>query len=88
MEQYISKSAVLAEIDRLDALYHTSKSLGGDLFIQGLYCFLDTSEVKDVDLEKEATRFVQTKEFAECEESPVLCLAKHFFELGLKAKQG
>ena len=48
MEQYIPKSALEAEIKRLDALYHTSKDLIGDLFIQGLFCFIDTIEVKDV----------------------------------------
>lgn len=47
MEQYISKSALVVEIERLDALYHTSKSLTGDLFIQGLFSFIDTLEVKD-----------------------------------------
>jgi hypothetical protein len=48
--------------------------------------FLDTLEVKEVDLEKEATEFVQTKEFVVSKESPVLLIAKHFFELGLKTK--
>jgi len=54
MTQYIDKNALVAEIDRLDALYHTSKSLGGDLFVQGLFSFIDTLEVKEVDLEKES----------------------------------
>jgi glutaredoxin len=43
-------------------------------------------EVEEVDLEKEATEFVQTKEFVVSKESPVLLIAKHFFELGLKTK--
>lgn len=43
-------------------------------------------EVKDINLDKEATEFVQTKEFIESKESPVLLIAKHFFELGLKMK--
>ena len=43
-------------------------------------------EMKEVDLEKEATEFVQTKEFVESKESPVLLIAKHFYELGLKSK--
>lgn len=37
---------------------------------------------KDVDLEKEAENFVQTGEFVK-NESPVLAIAKHFYELGL-----
>lgn len=45
-------------------------------------------EVKDVDLEKETTEFVQTKEFVESKESPVLLIAKHFYELGLKTQKG
>jgi len=43
---------------------------------------LRTSSLKDAqgdDLEEEAQRFIQTKEFAESE-SPVLCLARHFAE--------
>ena len=51
MAKYISLDSVLAEIEKLDALYHTSKDLSGDLFIQGLLCFIDTLEVKEVDLE-------------------------------------
>lgn len=43
------------------------------------------SEVKKVDLEKEAENFVQTEEFVK-NESPVLAIAKHFYELGLKSK--
>ena len=42
MAHLIDKDALVAEIKRLDALYHTSKNLSGDLFIQGLFCFLDT----------------------------------------------
>lgn len=45
-------------------------------------------EVKDADLEKETTEFVQTKEFVESKESPVLLIAKHFYELGLKTQKG
>jgi hypothetical protein len=52
MAQYIDKDALLAEIDRLDALYHVSKNLSGDLFIQELFCFINTIEVKEADLEK------------------------------------
>lgn len=42
---------------------------------------------KEVDLEKEATEIVQSKEFVESKESPILLIAKHFFELGLKLQK-
>lgn len=55
-----------------------------------LMCFLDTLEVKEVDLEKEYQEYV--------EEDPVYnklvngiigkAIAKHFFELGIKAQKG
>jgi len=44
-------------------------------------------EQPEVDLEKEATKFVQSKEFIESEESPVLLIARHFYELGLNARK-
>ncbi len=50
----IDKDALVAEIQKLDALHHLSKNLSGELFIEGLFRFLDTSEVKEVDIEKEA----------------------------------
>jgi len=46
MEQYISKSALVAEIERLDGFYHLSKGLGGQIFIESLLSFLNTLEVK------------------------------------------
>lgn len=58
MAHLIDKAALVAEIDRLDALYHTSKSLDGELFIEGLFCFIDTSEVKKVDLEKDVRQIL------------------------------
>ena len=50
MAHLIDKDSLVAEIDRLDALYHTSKSLSGELFIEELLSFIDTLEVKEVDL--------------------------------------
>ena len=92
MEKYIPLDVLLAEIKRLDALYHTSKDLSGGLFIQGLFCFLYTLEVKEVDLEKEIGIFfgdADWKEGAfEDEQKDMIKFAKHFFELGLKAQKG
>ena len=59
MAQYIDKDALLAEIERLDTLYHTSKSFDGELFIEGLLSFLDTHEVKEVNLEEKARQLSQ-----------------------------
>jgi len=52
MEQYISKSAVVAEIERLDNYWHLSKNASGQAFVENLFSFLDTLEMKEVDLEK------------------------------------
>jgi len=38
----------------------------------------------EIELDKECERFVQTKEFTEDDDGPVLSVAKHFFKLGLR----
>ena len=103
MEQYVNKSALVAEIERLtDELYgklpNASKVENGTITISeacntGKYTalesfrnYIDTIEVKEVDLKKEATEFVQTKEFVK-NGTPVLAIAKYFFELGLKTQK-
>lgn len=64
MEQYISKSALLAEIERLRKIQPTDEFqpkeqnkidwlAGKEFAIITLQMFLDTLEVKEVDLEKE-----------------------------------
>ena len=86
MEQYIPKSAALAEIEKLRSKWfgvNNDFAHGEKAALTDVLSFFDTLEVKEVDLEKEAERFVQTKEFAECKGSPVMVLAKHFFELGM-----
>ena len=87
----IDKSALVAEIDKrlhqlTDAAFDSM--IGRNL--TEIKDFLDTLEVKEVDLEKEYKDFV--------EEDPVYnklvngivgkAIAKHFFELGLKAQKG
>jgi len=42
-------------------------------------------EQPEMDLEKEATKFVQSKEFIESKESPVLLTARYFYGLGFNA---
>ena len=89
MEKYIKKTDVLAEIKRRYK-FHKERNRMEDSAIQdvlyGILNFLDTLEVKEVDLEKEYKDFV--------EEDPVYnklvnnivgkAIAKHFFELGMQ----
>ena len=98
MAQYLSKDTLVAEIERrLEALANTSAGdnrefaaiIGAQHYeLISLVQYINTLEVKEVDLEKEYKDFV--------EEDPVYnklvnsivgkVIAKHFFELGLKAK--
>lgn len=50
MKHFIDKDALVAEIERLDDFYHLSKSNGGEAFIESLRSFLDTLEVKEVEI--------------------------------------
>ena len=77
MEQYISKAAVLAEINRVLNSYDPNEITSGRYSLVDLRDFLDTLEVKEVDLEKEMENIF---------ESTFRIIAKHFFELGLKAQ--
>ncbi len=94
MAKYISLDAVLAEIEKRISRNKERKEWEDipekrhQLIIEGqllgeLKHFLDSLEVKEVDLVKEAERFVQTKEFIENKESPVILIARHFLERGL-----
>ena len=79
MEQYIPKSVVVAEIERLitpECSYSMNK----------LIDFIDTLEVKDVNLDFEQElykAFGQVKDF-----TLGMRIAKYFFELGLKTQKG
>jgi len=86
MTQYIDKSALVAEIEKRRDIYKRHRLFSRKDECDEILSFLDTLEVEDVDLEKEATEFVQTKEFVESKESPVLLIAKHFFKLGLNSQ--
>ncbi len=89
MEQYISKSALVAEIERvlnsLDNVFPNDHALGRFDVCKHLISFIDTLEVKEVDLdfEKELYKaFGQVKDF-----TLGMCIARHFYELGLNAKK-
>jgi hypothetical protein len=87
MEQYISKSAVLREIENLldKGIYHDKYDYayrdGNNSALYTLKRRIDTLEVKEIDLEKELRDFV----VGDIDDYD-MGLAKHFFELGLKAR--
>ena len=87
----IDKAAVVAEIERLDNYWHLSKNASGQAFVENLFSFLDTLEVKEVDLEKYYHDFLQKEWFGNSHVRTVSEMmaftAKHFFELGLKVAQ-
>ena len=88
MAQYIDKSALVAEIERIE--YETNyEPFTDEVFGKRKICkdikdFLNTLEVKEVDLDFEQVlykAFGQVKDF-----TLGMRIAKYFFELGLKAK--
>lgn len=77
----IDKDVVIAEITRLKVQYECGWNCAIDKVLE----HIDDLEVKEVDLdfEKELYKaFGQVKDFTLC-----ICIAKHFFDLGLKAAQ-
>lgn len=86
MEQYIPKSALVAEIvRRIKAIpkNETDKILravyGNEAFVlTELHSFIDTLEVKEVDFKKEILSF-----YRHTNSDSTIALAKHFFELGM-----
>lgn len=100
MVQYIDKSALVAEIERrveairkafnepgiLSGVDRTYANAQYDAF-KSLLTFLNTLEVKDVDLEKEIELVKGDYEQVDVAwNNDFDYIARHFFELGLKAK--
>ena len=99
MKQYIDKSAIVAEIEGLKRITFTNFDEGVNAAAQILLDFLDTLATKEVDLEKEIDNYVN-EHFSECGDGVLISdassteltlldatsIARHFFELGLKAK--
>jgi hypothetical protein len=89
MGKYIDKDALVAEIEKeLNATkkYSTEYVNGKKYALKKILSFLDTLEEKEVDLDFETElykRFGQVKDFILC-----MRIAKHFYELGLKAQKG
>lgn len=109
MEQYIDKATIVAEIERLKEC--NRKICGGDFdFLKKTYpkhyysteiyndilSFINTLDVKEVDLEKEI--YDAEKRFGDIDEmggyrilifdDDFRDILRHFFELGLKVQKG
>lgn len=102
MEQYISKSALVAEIERRRDLHYKYYMKNGRGSIaeckydedKEILSFIDTLKVKEVDyrpidkdFERDAVNFCMDNAL---NTTPRIAktIAKHFFELGLKAQKG
>lgn len=82
MAQYIDKAAVVAEIERRIKEHHS----GYLVCLKDILSFLDTLEVKEVDLEKEIELIKGDYEQVDVAwNNDFDYIARHFFELGLKA---
>lgn len=99
MKKYIPLDAIVAEIERrLEAIANASSENNRELAaIQGaqqyelinLIQFINTLEVKEVDLDEEFDRYCDTLYLIDLENEPYAELfecAKHFFELGLNTQ--
>ena len=91
MAQYIDKSAVVAEIERLKTIYKDDENIHHIAkynILVDILSFLDTLEVKEVDIKKEVMKFMVSDVCQLGEENGCIIVAKHFFELGLRAQKG
>ena len=89
MEQYINKSALVAEIEKelnTTKKYSTEYVNGKKYTLKKVLSFLDTLEVKRVDLDSEITLWANAIPGIRLDD--VERLATYFFELGLKAQKG
>jgi len=99
MKQYISKAAVMAEIEAryneclkrakiIDAEYWNGKA---DAY-RDMLVTLDTLEAKEVDFDREIRRYRMNNPIIGHREESLYDymanVAKHFFELGIKAQKG
>ena len=99
MEQYILKSALVARIKKLKMdignifnEYDEGFWKGRTTAFDDVICALDTLEVKEVDLEKEIGKYLDTNDIEFGYQIKLVDFAKHFFELGMavsnKAQKG
>ena len=111
MAQYIDKDKAIAEIERLkkeEGWCQVGKDTADVYYARGfrfacerIINVLDTSEVKEVDLQKEINKYISDNFFGsetmgffanrtkvEPDDQDIALCAQHFFELGLKARKG
>ena len=84
--ELIDKNKVVEEINRILDSYDPNEITSGRYELVKLRNFLDTLEVKEVDLDFEQElykAFGQVKDF-----TLGMRIAKHFYKLGLNAKKG
>ena len=103
MAQYIDKSAVVAEIEKRLSLLEggtgdpeVMKRVEGVIKgYKSILSFLNTLEIKEVDLEEELDKYTTDNFWALdgnnespylLEKDDMLKVARHFYELGLKVK--
>jgi len=90
MEQYIDKAALVAEIERRKKYYENIQMIkpvyeSNIEDLNDLLSFIDTLDMKEVNLEQEFDKCCENYIFDdECE----VYTAKHFFKLGFKAGKG
>ena len=86
MEQYIDKDALVAEIESKIKEWRLGSSSEAKFRIEvykELSEWLDTLEVKEVDLESEWVKYFENR--GDMATVNIKHLAKHFFELGMAA---
>jgi hypothetical protein len=91
-KQYIDKETLINRVNAIiiNPIENDSYDFGWNNSLENVKAIINTLEVKEVDLEKEYKEFV--------EDDPVYsklvnnivgkAIARHFFELGLKAQKG
>lgn len=89
----IDKDALVAEINRIVDVLERNSGYGIFCEYQMVICekilsFLDTLEVKEVDLKEEIQSWVEDNSVNGYYREDVYETAEHFFELGLKAQKG
>ena len=86
--QYLSKDKVVTTIERLQDECEEQGDNNGVELLEKLFNKLDHLEVKEVDLEKEIEYKIQELTYSSNYTKKYFReIAKHFFELGIKAKK-
>jgi len=88
--ELIDKSALVAELKKRISNYWSDSENTMGIYpyaLEEVIKYVDSLEVKEVDLEKEIKCFTMSKELYEAD-SAIKAVAEHFFELGLKAQKG